>query len=68
MLTEAIEEQIVSVILPQHSDLAVLVPQAKAVEEQKDLDAQGSSDGSDGRYKECVGIGIVWAMVGNGTQ
>lgn len=68
MPTEEIEEQVVSVILPQHSDLAVLVPQAKAVEEQKDLDAQSGSDGSDGGNKEFVGIGIVWPVTGNGTQ
>jgi hypothetical protein len=68
MLTEAIEEQVVSVILPQHSNLAVFVPQAKAVEEQKDLDAQSSSDGGDGGYKKCVGVGIVWPVLYNGTE
>ena len=68
MLTETIEEQVVSVILPQHSDLAVLVPQAKAVEEQKDLDAQSGSNGTDGGYKEYVGVGIVWPVLDNGTQ
>ena len=68
MLTEEIEEQVVSVILPQHSDLAVLVPQTKAIEEQKDLDAQSGSNGSDGGNKECVGVGIVWSVFGKGTQ
>ena len=68
MLTEAIEEQVVSVVLPQHSDLAVLVPQAEAVEEQKDLDTQSGSNGTDGGYKEFVGVGIVWPVLDNGTQ
>jgi len=68
MLTEAIEEQVISMIFPQHSDLAVPVSQAKAVEEQKDLDAQSSSDGDEGGCKERVGDGIVGPVVNDSTQ
>ena len=68
MRTEAIEEQIISVILPQHSDLAVLVPQAEAIDEQKELDGQSRSDGDNGGQEECVGVGVVWPVLDDGTQ
>lgn len=67
MPTEAIEEQVISMVFPEHSDLTVLVPQAEAVEEQKELDTQSRSDGSDGGYEECVGVRIVWPMLDDDT-
>lgn len=67
MRTEAIEEQIISMVFPQHPNLAVLIPQAEAVDEQNELDTQSRSDGDGGGHEECIGLGIVWPVLDDGT-
>lgn len=60
--TEAVDQEIVAVVLPQDVDLAVLVLDAPAIQEQDELGAEGNSNRNDGWQVEAVG-GRVGALV-----
>lgn len=53
--TEAIDEEIVSVVFPQDVDLAVLVPQGPAVEEEAEFGAESDGNGDDGGQVKSPG-------------
>lgn len=57
--TEAVDEQVVAVVLPQNVHLAVLVLDAPAVEEEGELGQEGNGHGDDGRQVEAVKLVVV---------
>ena len=54
--TEAIDEEIVAVVLPQDTDLTVLVAQRPAVQEKTEFRSKGNGDGDDRGEVKIVGF------------
>ena len=57
--TEAVDEQVVSMVLPQDADLTVLVAQRPAVQEQAEFCGKGYCDCNHGRKVKVVCLGPV---------
>lgn len=64
--TKAVDEEIVPVVLPQNADLAVLVTDRPAVQEQAELGREGDGDGDYGRQIEVVRLCAT--VLGNGAD
>ena len=56
--TKSIDEEIIPVIFPQDTNLAVLVPESPAVQEQTQLRCEGYPDCDDGRHMELGIVGL----------
>lgn len=54
--TKPVDEQVVPVVLPEDAHLRVRVAQTPAVEEQRELCAEGNADGDDGGEMEAGGL------------